>query len=141
MDSKIEFGRNISLLYHNYRRYVAERLSKVDRFNPGWVPYLKIISKNSGIVSEDLSRRMMVSKPAIAKTIRQLEVEGFCFTKNHPTDGRSKQLFLTDKAIMLLEKINPMLREIQEDILIGMSEEEIGTLDKIFSKILKNISN
>ena len=141
MNSKIEFGRSISLVYHNYRRYVAERLSTVDKFNPGWVPYLKIISHNQGIVSEDLSRRMMVSKPAIAKTIRQLEVEGLCVTKNHPTDGRSKQLFLTDKAALLLEKINPILREIQEDILKGMSEEEIDTLDKIFGKLLDNIAN
>ena len=141
MDNSIEFGRGISLVYHNYRRFVAERLSEVENFNPGWVPYLKIISRNQGIVSEDLSKKMMVSKPAITKTIRQLEQEGLCFTKNHPTDGRSKQLFLTDKALLILDKINPILREIQEDVLKGMSEEEINTLDRIFGKLLENIAN
>jgi len=140
MDSKIEFGRSISLVYHNYRQFVADKLSAVESFTPGWVPYLKIMSNNSGIVSEDLSKKMMVSKPAIAKTIRQLELEGLCFTKNHPTDRRSKQLYLTDKAENLLDRINPMLKDIQDEVLVGLSSQEIEILDKVFVKILKNIT-
>ena len=141
MDSKIEFGRSISLIYHNYRKFVSERLSSIENFNPGWVPYLKIISRNPGIVSEDLSRKMMVSKPAITKTIRQIEVESLCFTKDHPTDKRSKQIFLTDKAEVLLEEINPILKKVQKEILVDLSEEEIKTLDRVFGKILHNITN
>ena len=140
MDNKIEFGRGISLVYHNYRRFVADKLSDVANFTPGWVPYLKIMSNNAGIVSEDLSKKMMVSKPAIAKTIRQLELEGLCFTKNHPTDKRSKQLYLTDKAEVLLDRINPMLKDIQDEVLVGLSNKEIEVLDKVFVKILNNIT-
>jgi len=141
MNSKIGFGRSISLVYHNYRKFVADKLSGVDNFTPGWVPYLKIISNNAGIVSEDLSKKMMVSKPAITKTIRQLELEELCFTKNHPTDRRSKQLFLTAKAEDLLKEINPLLKEIQDEVLVGLSDKDIEVLDKVFEKILKNITN
>ncbi|MCK5906071.1 MAG: MarR family transcriptional regulator [Flavobacteriales bacterium] len=140
MDSKIEFGRSISLVYHNYRKFVAERLSEVENFNPGWVPYLKTISRNQGIVSEELSKRLMVSKPAITKTIRQLEQEGLCVTKSHPKDKRSKQLFLTEKAILVLEKINPVLFSIQQEVLEDLNEEEVRMLDVVFRKILKNIT-
>lgn len=140
MDSKIEFGRSISLVYHNYRKFASERLSKIENFNSGWVPYIKVISKNEGIVSEDLSRRLMVSKPAITKTIRQLEDEGLCITKNHPTDRRSKQIFLTDKANLILESINPILYSIQEEVLEGLSEQDVKTLDAVFGKILNNIT-
>ncbi len=141
MNSKIEFGRNISLVYHNYRKFVVEGLKEVDNFNPGWVPYLKTIYKNKGIVSEDLSKRLMVSKPAITKTIQQLEHEGLCLVKNHPTDRRSKQLYLTEKAELLLEEVNPLLLNIQNEVLKGMNNEEIEVLDKVFDKILNNISN
>lgn len=140
MDSKIAFGRKISLVYHNYRRFASDNLSVIEHFNSGWVPYLKIISNNKGIVSEDLSRKLMVSKPAITKTIRQLEDEGLCITKSHPTDRRSKQIFLTEKAELIIERINPILYSIQEEVLEGLSEEEINTLDVVFGKILKNIT-
>lgn len=141
MDSSIEFGRNISLVYHNYRKFVAEQLSDLDNFTPGWVPYLKVISRNPGIVSEDLSKRLMVSKPAITKTIRQLELEGLCDLQNHPTDKRSKKIYLTGKGNTVLENLNPILKEIQNDVLRGLSVDEIEKLDEVFEKILNNITN
>jgi DNA-binding MarR family transcriptional regulator len=140
MNSNIEFGRSISLVYHSYRKFITEQLSKIENLTPGWVPYLKIISQNPGIVSEDLSKRMMVSKPAITKTIRQLELEGLCSLQNHPTDKRSKKLFLTTKAEAVLKEVNPILKTIQNDVLKGLSTEEIEALDGILSKILNNIA-
>ncbi len=141
MDSNIEFGRSISLIYHHYRRFVSEQLNQVDNFNPGWVPYLKIIGRNAGIVSEELSKRMMVSKPAITKTIHQLAEEGLCILENHPTDGRSKQIYLTEKAKLLIERINPILLETQTKVLKGLSVEETRKLNSIFDKILSNITS
>ncbi len=141
MDIKIELGRSISLMYHNYRKFVAERLSEVENFNSGWVPYLKTIDRNNGIVSEELSKRLMVSKPAITKTIRQLEEEGLCFTKINPKDGRSKMIFLTDKARNVLEEINPILASIEKEVLQGFDKEEVNNLDILLKRILTNISS
>ncbi len=140
MEKNIGFGRSISLVYHHYRKFVSLRLNNVENFNPGWIPYLKIISKNKGVVSEYLSKRLMVSKPAITKTIQQLESEGLCVVKYHPKDKRSKQIFLTEKANLLLERINPILLSIENEVLEGLTDEELKILDSVFDKILNNIS-
>jgi len=140
MNNNIGFGRSVSLVYHHYRKFVSQRLSEVDNFNPGWVPYLKIISRNEGIVADELSKKMMVSKPAITKTIHQLVSEGLCSVKDHPSDGRSKQFFLTEKAIDVLEQINPILLSVEKEVLAGLSEEEVKKLEMVFDKILNNIS-
>jgi len=132
MEKNIGFGRSISLVYHHYRKFVSLRLNNVENFNPGWIPY--------GVVSEYLSKRLMVSKPAITKTIQQLESEGLCVVKYHPKDKRSKQIFLTEKANLLLERINPILLSIENEVLEGLTDEELKILDSVFDKILNNIS-
>ena len=100
---------------------------------------MKNIKKNEGIVADELAKRLMVSKPMVTKIIRQLEDASLVEVIINPEDKRNKNLFLTAKGSEVLDEINPVLSEVQREVLDGFSDEEILLFDAFMERILKNI--
>ena len=79
------------------------------------------------------------TKQKITKTIQQLIESQLVEVSIHPDDKRSKKLFLTIKGDSELEKINPVLKEVQSRVLDGLSVEEVDLLDKLLDRVYLNI--
>ena len=90
-------------------------------------------------MSDELAKILMVSKPAITKTIHQMQDAGLVEVVTNDVDRRSKKLFLTPLAEDVLSEINPILKDTQEKILSGFSEKEIETFENLLDKVYENI--
>ena len=76
----------------------------------------------------------------MAKTIAKLEEEGYVIRRENPQDGRSIDVYPTEKA----KKIYPVLMQIGDDwvkqMLKGMTKLEQSIFFQMLSKISGNIS-
>jgi len=65
------------------------------------------IYNHPGINYIDLTDLLLCTKSNTTRIVRSLQKEGLIDRKNHPDDGRSFQLFLTDAGKDLYERIYP----------------------------------
>lgn len=74
-----------------------------------------------GTLINDLARLNGVSKQAISQTVKQVEQLGYVERRQHPGDGRSSMIFLTDAGLALIKT----------------SIDSFGALEDEFSAVLQ----
>lgn len=128
-------GKNIGILCRQLNVYLNRELEKYD-VTASETMYLGALFMQDGMIQDELSSRFCVDKAAVARTIGSLENKGLVTRKSSETDRRSKQVFLTDKAL----EYRDILFSIQD----RWYRETIAKLDKesvnIFANVLSSIS-
>ncbi|MBZ9687151.1 MarR family transcriptional regulator [Clostridium estertheticum] len=126
--------RHISKICRVSHRYASLRLQGT---NIGTSEYecLHYISKNTGISQENLRSFLNIDKSAVARMVANLEEKGYLYRLQDENDKRSKNLFITDKAIHVKNKSSSVESFFYEWLLEDINEEE----KKIFLKVLNDL--
>ena len=103
-------------------------------FNITFMPYFMSIG-NDGISNHALVQKIMVTKQAVSKTVKELERLGLVYTGKSETDARSIMIFLTEEGKRLHAAVAQMADTTTEEYikLIGAKKYEqfIDTCIKI----------
>ena len=65
------------------------------------------LDNNPGINYIDLSDLMLCNKSNTTRVVRSMQADGLVRRQTHPDDGRSYQLYLTDKGKSLYRQVHP----------------------------------
>ncbi|MCA9922529.1 MAG: MarR family transcriptional regulator [Anaerolineales bacterium] len=63
------------------------------------------INEEPGLSSSKLSDRLLCDKSNVTRIVKGLEAEGHIIRKQHETDGRTKQLYLTEQGKDVLREV------------------------------------
>lgn len=106
----------------------------------GWIiAYLYKHGRDKEIFQRDVEREFNIRRSTATGVLQLLEREGFITREAVAQDARLKSLKLTDKAVRAQETIIKNIRELEEQLAIGLTEEEINTLFDLLNRIKKNI--
>ncbi len=86
-----------SLLAKSFSRALQERGQKLG-FAPGQFPILLELWAEDGLTQKQLLERIDVEQATMANTLARMERDGLIVRRKHPSDRRSQQIFLTDRA-------------------------------------------
>lgn len=87
-----------------------------------------------------LAELIEVEPITLSRMIDRLEDSGFVERRADPQDRRAWQLFLTDKAQRLMDKMRPISDELNEASVHGLTAEERETLFRLASRVHQNLS-
>jgi DNA-binding MarR family transcriptional regulator len=126
--------RHISKICRVSHRYASLRLQGT---NIGTSEYecLHYISKNLGISQENLRSFLNIDKSAVARMVANLEEKGYINRMQDQNDKRSKNLFITDKAIQFKYMSSSVESFFYEWLLEDINQDE----KKIFLKVLNDL--
>lgn len=86
----------------------------------GRISYLFILYINEGLTQQEMANRLQADKGAVARTLAQLEEQGYVSRRRDPTDKRITRVYLTDKSKALqgdLEKaVERVITRLEENI-------------------------
>jgi len=103
---KMEFYKSLKAIFLHIdnaeKAFLSQFRLSVPRFYT-----LYHIYNHPGINYIDLTDLLLCTKSNTTRIVRSLQKEGLIDRKNHPDDGRSFQLFLTDAGKDLFERIYP----------------------------------
>jgi len=103
-------------------------------FNMTFMPYFMSIGQE-GISNHDLVNRIMVTKQAVSKTVKELERLGLVYTGKSETDARSIMIYFTADGKKLFDAVCEMADDLTDDYikLVGAKryEQFIDTFMKI----------
>ncbi|WP_026616731.1 MarR family winged helix-turn-helix transcriptional regulator [Ensifer aridi] len=86
-----------SLVARSLARALQERGQKLG-FAPGQFPILLELWSEDGLTQKQLLDRLDIEQATMANTLARMERDGLILRRRHPSDRRSQQIFLTERA-------------------------------------------
>ena len=131
---------NLSVIARYFRVFTEKRLKEFD-LTFGEQSIIMFLSKNENVNQEAISKRYMIDKGMVAKTLSKLEEKGFIIREQNPDNKRENLISLTEKGVFILDDIHSTLDEWNEILMKDMSQDEINYLKNLTRKMAKNIAN
>lgn len=137
-------SRDFGYLFKHIQHQIKERMNYEMKdcnltSQQGYVLY--ILEQNGGSLSQkEIEDKLNVSHPTIVGIITRMENNGFVKTHLLETDRRIKIVELTEIAYQFKETVERNRSKLNEEIVKGMSEEEMETLEHLLNRINNNLS-
>lgn len=103
------------------------------------VDYLYKQGRDKELFQRDVEKEFNIRRSTATGVLQLLERDGFITRESVAQDARLKSLKLTDKAIRAQKMIIENINELEEEIALGLTEEEVNTLFDLLYRIKKNI--
>ncbi|WP_354669988.1 MarR family transcriptional regulator [Paenibacillus sp. BSR1-1] len=132
-----KFFHQLLMLYRPFEKRLNTELAKHELHRAQWTIIYYLENINPATLVE-LSNYQGVEKPTITRTVSQLEERGI--VEQVPgKDKREKRMQLTKAGKQFYQEIRKTVDAYEEEILMGISEEELKTAIVIMDDIRKNI--
>lgn len=128
-------GRVVKAGYITLRKELEELLRPLGLTHTQWSA-LTIIRQHPGITPSQLEPILMIERPSVTSLLNGMEKKGYILRKEHPQDGRYKQIYLTDAGMNLAEETQHLTLAIEERVKEGMTPDEFETLRVLLVKMV-----
>src|SRR5918999_406931 len=85
---------------------------------------LNVLGTHEGAIQQELGAAMGVDPSTMVSLIDQLEAGGLANRRPRPTDRRAREVVITPKGRRVLEQARQLAREVEDDVLRGLSGAE-----------------
>jgi MarR family transcriptional regulator, transcriptional regulator for hemolysin len=102
-----------------------------------WV--LAFVSRNDGLPQTQLANELDVGKVALGSLIDRLQLAGFVERRADEKDRRVKRVFLTKKALHLIEQIGPINDRFNSKILKGIARKDLELTSRTLYTMKTNL--
>lgn len=99
---------------------------------------LNFINKNKNLTQQDLANHFMRDKSIILRNVNTLIELHYIKRVTDKSDKRKKNLILTEKANTFLSFALKLSHEVSEELLKGISGEELIHFENVINKIQLN---
>jgi DNA-binding MarR family transcriptional regulator len=102
---------------------IAEALATVG-LTPALFGLLNALGAREGAIQQELGAAMGIDRSTMVLLIDQLEAAGLAERRPCPTDRRAREVAITPKGRRALERGRAMARQVEDEVLGGLTEEE-----------------
>jgi DNA-binding MarR family transcriptional regulator len=125
----------LAILSHSVSNSIATVYDK--RFGlsiPEW-RVIAIVGRFPGLSAVEVAERTVMDKVAVSRAVTKLIKSGRIDRQFADADRRRSILNLSEQGRKVHDEIAPLALQMEEDLLEGLSEEEIQVLDKVIDKL------
>ena len=133
-----ETGLHLRETHLVIQQAIRERLRPLG-IPPGQASILSALLRGDGISQIDLSTRTGVPSSQLVAALRKLARSKHIACKRSPKDQRVLLIYLTPKGRQIDQVMRPILAELTEISLKGLSEKQIAVFIATLTKIRRNI--
>ncbi len=124
-------------IHQNLRVYQAEQVKETDHLPFSGCLALDIIKNQKNTTVKNISRILGLTSSAITQITNELEKTGLIKRKQHPADGRSQILEITETGNKRAEKVHNELTDYFAKAFENLSDDEIKQFAELTKKINK----
>ncbi|MBT8067211.1 MAG: MarR family transcriptional regulator [Gammaproteobacteria bacterium] len=130
----------LSILSHTVSTTIAQVYEK--RFNlsiPEW-RVIAILGRFPGLSAVEVAERTFMDKVAVSRAVTKLIKNGRVDRQFADADRRRSILNLSEEGRRVHGEVAPLALQFEQDLLAGLSEEEVGKLDVIMERLMARAS-
>lgn len=133
--------QSFSLMRRVYANELHKRF-KEDKFTPNEINILILLSNNNTIdTSSQITMMLNVSKGLVSRSIDSLIHKELIVCVTDEKDKRIQRIKLSDGATPVIKRIHKEMKEINEELLVSVSEKEIIQMKETMNKIVTYFKN
>jgi len=126
----------LAILSHTVSTSIARAYDQ--RFGltiPEW-RVIAILGRFPGLSAVEVANRTMMDKVAVSRAVTKLIKSGRVDREFADADRRRSILNLSEEGRKVHDEVAPLALRIEDDLLHGLSEEEVETLNTIIERLL-----
>lgn len=117
---------------------LAKALKPYNVTHEQW-PLLKWLWEQDGISQKELSGKSLKDQPTCTRILDKLERRGLIRRQANSVDRRVSLIYLTSEGQEIRDSLLPLARQVLEQALQGLSEQERAQLKNLLNKIYDNL--
>jgi DNA-binding MarR family transcriptional regulator len=102
---------------------MAEALGSIG-LTPALFALLNVLGVREGAIQQELGSAMGIDRSTMVSLLDELEAPGLAERRPHPKDRRAREIWITPNGRRLLEQARRMARQVEDEVLGGLSAEE-----------------
>lgn len=130
---------NFEVIVRYWRSFTEKKLKEFD-LTFGEQIIIIFLSKNENVNQESISKRYMIDKGMVAKTLTRLEDKGFIKREQNPNNKRENIISLTEKSAYIMKYINTIFDDWNKILYGEMSKEDIDCVKRLTGKMAENVA-
>jgi MarR family transcriptional regulator for hemolysin len=130
-------GSDLARLVRVWRALIDHRLKPLELTQTHWVTLHNIHQLPPEQSQIQLAKAIGIEQPSLVRTLDQLEEKGLISRQTCANDRRAKRIRLTEKAEPLINEMEEVIGKTRDEILSGVSAEEVATLLSLVRKLEK----
>lgn len=134
-------GSDLARLVRVWRALIDHRLKPLELTQTHWVTLHNIHQLPPEQSQIQLAKAIGIEQPSLVRTLDQLEEKGLISRQTCSSDRRAKRIKLTEKAEPLINEMEEVIGKTRDEILSGVSKQEVETLLHLIRKLEQNILN
>jgi DNA-binding MarR family transcriptional regulator len=136
-----EIAVELNLTGCKLKQFIAAKLRQMDvPLTPEQFILIDLLWNQGSMSQQQLADQMQKDKNSVTKLVDALERKGFVVREQNRQDRRSNTLVLTDKAEGLKPGAKQKGISILDEMLIGISEEELRSFLVTLGKLNRNMT-
>ena len=132
-------GSDLARLVRVWRALIDHRLKPLELTQTHWVTLHNIHQLPPEQSQIQLAKAIGIEQPSLVRTLDQLEEKGLISRQTCASDRRAKRIKLTEKAEPLINEMEEVIGKTRDEILSGVSKQEVETLLHLIRKLGQNI--
>ena len=133
-DARFQSWIQVVRTFHKAHALISKRLAPLD-LTLAQHDVLANIARDEGLLQRTLARRLLVTKSNVTGVVTRLEARGLLERRSSATDGRAKQLFLTEAGRTLVERTLAIQQAVVFAMADGLSETELPLLGEMMRRV------
>lgn len=133
------FGFLLSRVALAHRNMVGREVKSLG-MHRGQPPVLFTLEKHEGMSNSEMADFLDITPATLTNKIKRMEKAGLVIRRRDPQDERYIRIYMTEKGRGIMNQLRASIRETENILLTGFSEEEIEDLRSKMRRILENIS-
>jgi DNA-binding MarR family transcriptional regulator len=115
----------------------------IEDFGIGIVDWrvIAMLAVEPNITANRVCQVIGLDKGAVSRCFRHLDTSKLISVKADAEDARLKNVELTSKGLKLHDRVMKIALKREQNLLAGLSEQELNTLIKLFAKLQNNVGD
>ena len=135
---KDQFPFAVARVTRRWRKLLDERLKDLGVTQARWTTMVYLKEGGEGLTQRELAGLMAIENPTLVRLLDSLEQQKLIERRACPNDRRARRLHLTDPGREFMDVLTARANTLRDEMLDGISENEIESALKVFHKILDN---
>ena len=133
--ARARLGRLIGGVYRQWRRQVDQSVKDLGLTDATRAPLLALHAANGPRRQKELAQALLLETSSLVRVLDQLRAMGLVDWESDPADRRAKCIALTARGRKTVARILTRSLEIEHNILVDVTPEELAVLRSALEKI------
>lgn len=133
-----QFPFAVARVTRRWRKMLDERLKDLGVTQARWSTMVYLDKGGEGLTQRELAGLMAIENPTLVRLLDSLEEQGLIERRPCPNDRRARRLHLTSAGRSFMDDLSKRAEKLREQMLEGISDEDIECTVRVFNKILEN---